>query len=111
MWRMLLIVGSLLFAVTCFGSGLFLGLLGRTQHAYNLRYEEERDLVVPLVNADPAFSEIQINQLSSGGIFLTGEVPTQADLDRFTAEVTRLLGQPRVQKGIIAVSVRRLRPR
>jgi len=107
MGRLRLIAGCLIAAGVIFGSGFLLGWAFGNRGTYQMRYEEERDAVAPLINADPAFSGVQIHVRSSGGIYLSGEVPSKADLDRFTSQVTWVLGEPRARIALIGVSAQK----
>ena len=96
--RGLVVVGWLLSCTLCFGCGLAYGLLRGTGEAYGRRYDEERDRVVPVLSADPAFARVALGPRSDGGISLSGEVPSQADLDRLRAQVARQVGEPRARE-------------
>ncbi|MDY3558524.1 hypothetical protein R5W23_005644 [Gemmata sp. JC673] len=110
MWRRVwLIAGTGLVLGMCFGCGLMAGLLGGTRKAYHLRYLEEREAVAPILKADPAFAGIELCERSSGGIYLMGEVPTPADVERLRVQVLRTVGEPRSREVMLNVSVRRSR--
>jgi hypothetical protein len=75
-------------------SGVLCGLLAE-QGAYHRRYLEECEALAPLLADDPAFTSIEIWELSSGGAHLFGEVATQADLLRLRKAVIHAVGESR----------------
>jgi hypothetical protein len=60
----------------CFCSGLGGGLLFNELSDYRSRFDEESRLLAPILGADPAFAEVEIRPLSSGGAHL---IPSLGD--------------------------------
>ena len=60
------------------------------------RYEQERELVAPVLAADPAFGRIMTVDFPVAGICLSGPVETRDDYNRLRAAMIRLFGEPRV---------------
>jgi hypothetical protein len=99
----------------CFGYGVvfILGAIvggclsnGVTRIALNQlsrvkQYEDERDAVAPVLARDPAFKDVHIGELSVGGIWMTGSVPTTADKNRLKELVMRALGEPRATELVV----------
>ena len=100
------ISAALLGLGSCFCIGLFLGDLRGEGGANYRRYVEERTVVHAEIAGDPAFAGVRIERLSSGGAYLSGEIATQADLQRLRAAIARVLGEPRAEKMTYAVDVR-----
>lgn len=106
MWRRVLtITGGLFVLGLCFGSGLLAGMIAGNRQVYHSRYLEEREVVAPLLAADPAFVNIELCERSSGGIYLVGQVPTAADFERLRLQVARTVGERRSVEVLLGVSV------
>lgn len=105
MWRRaFLVAGGLVALGLCFGCGLLAGLIAGSVQANQRRYHEEKEAIGPILAADPAFAGVELRPLSDGGIYLTGEVPAAADLERLENQVVRAVGEPRSRR-VLAVSV------
>lgn len=70
------------------------------------QYLEECDVVAPVPAADPAFARFELDEMSSGGVFLTGSGPAQADLDRLQEEVAWAVGESRARVTVSGVEVK-----
>jgi hypothetical protein len=68
------------------------------------QYEEERDAVVPAIAKDPAFKAVDVSEESSGGVYISGYVRTDADKKRLQAIVTRAIGEQRAAR-VMGISV------
>jgi hypothetical protein len=104
--RILLGVSLLLSFGCCFGSGLFFGIMRGERFGYNRQYQQERELIEPILAKDPAFAAVEIHIRSNGGIFLSGEVPTTEDSARLRELVVRAVGEPRAKEILLAVHSR-----
>jgi hypothetical protein len=104
---LLLVTGGLLALGFCAGSGFILGLLRGVGSAYHRQYLEEREALAPVLAGDPAFAGVEIREFSGGGAYLSGEVPTAADLDRLRVKVEHAIGARRAREALTAVGVRR----
>jgi hypothetical protein len=70
------------FRFACFvalGAGFVAGILRGIMDAYHHRYLESREAVAPVLAAEPAFAGVELSMRSSGGISLTGRVPTGSE--------------------------------
>jgi hypothetical protein len=100
------------FACLLLGFGLLLpaaGLVGIIIDGFSNnhhRYLEEGDAIARLVAADPAFSEIEILEDSRGGVYLSGDVATPADLARLRSAVVQAIGEGQAQKAMSGVGVK-----
>jgi hypothetical protein len=106
-WMLFVILMALLGFGSCFSVGLFLGEIRGEGGARYRRYLEERAIVHAAIAGDPAFAGVTIERQSSGGAYLSGEIATQAELQRLRSVVARVLGEPRADKMTNAVYVRR----
>ncbi|QDV38491.1 hypothetical protein [Tautonia plasticadhaerens] len=88
-----------------FGIGWAVGGLQGETNAYHRRFLDDRALLKPILAADPAFSGVEIEELSIGAASLSGEVDSAEDLDRLRAEVIRVFGESRVEEIMDGVSV------
>lgn len=109
--RLSLIAGCILAFGLFFGTGLLTGfvaghLVGQLQTRHT-QYEEERDFVAPIITANPTFSNVRIGERSVGGIWLVGEVDSQADLELLRSQMLKALGELRVTDVMDAVSVKK----
>ena len=104
---LLLVTGLLLSFGFCLSSGVIVGLLGGERGAYHRRYLQERAAVEPALAGDPAFAEVQVGERSDGGVYLLGEVPTPADMERLGAVVTHAIGERRAKVAMCGVGVKR----
>jgi hypothetical protein len=104
--RPLILASVAVFGLSCsFCSGLVGGLLISTGGGYSSRYEEEFRAMTPIL-ADPAFGEVEIHARSGGGIYLSGVVQTEPNLERLRAQVARALGERRSNEATGDVQVR-----
>lgn len=101
--RKFLIVAALLLAGLCFAIGLVAGNRG----AYHRRYLEERGVIAPIINNDPIFAGVEVEERSDGGVYLIGWVDTSADLDRLRASVVRAVGEARANEICMNVDIGR----
>ncbi len=90
---LLLVTGSILALAFCAGAGFLVGAIVGEGGSYHRRYLEERDLLAPALTVDPAFARVEIFERSNGGVFLVGEVPSAADLERLRGVVVRAIGE------------------
>jgi hypothetical protein len=94
------------FFVGCVFGGVICGILvrlGADSLHYHNRYLEERDAVELAIQKDRAFRAVQIYEKSDGGIFMDGDVPTAADLERFRKHVTNAIGETRAREAMLCV--------
>jgi hypothetical protein len=103
----LLVTGSLLALTFCFGAGVFAGALLGEEGSYHRRYREERDVLTPVLGADPAFAGVEVRERSDGGAYLVGEVPTAADLERLRVVAVRAIGEAWAKEALPPVLVKR----
>ena len=82
----------------CTAAALLAGFLAGERQAYQRRYREERQEIAPLLTEDPAFANVRLEEYSGGGAYLTGEVPTPADLERLRKAVARAVGDGRSRR-------------
>jgi hypothetical protein len=90
------LVGALLGAVV---GGTVCGVLtrlGADSLHYHIRYLKERRAVEPVLQKDPAFKAVEIDEYSAGGILLSGSVPSDSDKKRLEDAVARAIGEYRV---------------
>jgi hypothetical protein len=105
--RPFVLAGAIILVLgSCFSCGLVLGLTTATLVSHRMRYDEECRSVVPILAADPAFTEVELREQSAGGITLSGVVPAEADLERLRGQVARALGERRGKEVTRGVSVR-----
>lgn len=91
----------------CFFAGLFIGLIrGETGEQFR-QYLHERRLLDTEIRRDPAFASIAIERRSDGGAYLSGELADPLDLERLRKVVSHVLGEPRTDETISAVTIRR----
>ena len=96
MWRkVVLILGTVIICCLCFGCGLTIGLFSGMVQYHQQRYVEEREVVAPVLASDPAFSRVELEQRSTGGILLFGAVPTLNDKDRLRDMLVHAVGERR----------------
>lgn len=88
-----------------FSLGVITTELRTESRAYNKQYHEERTLIEPLLASDPVFKEIKCHQRSNGGVYLTGGVRKQEDLDRLHKQIIRFVGERRASEIMLAVDV------
>ncbi len=74
-----------------------LGFLQGGAQIDRARTAEERELLAPVLAADPAFKDVTLEKNSSGGVYLSGSVPTAADSDRLRALVVKQIGEAWLQ--------------
>lgn len=84
--------------------GFCAGGMWEDRRMYRSKFERDRDVLSPVLAADPAFSKVRIHPNSGGGIDLEGEVPTAADGERLRAAFVRLFGETQLWR--ISVMVR-----
>lgn len=98
--------GELLFAVVVtFAVGCFCGALWNSSRTQHRQYEKERNLIAPVLASDPAFARVKIHENSAGGAFLEGPVPSAKDLGQLRAKLIQVLGEPKTEFLLRAVSV------
>jgi len=92
--RIVLLIGTLAGThalVASFAWGL--GFLARGAHMDRERTAEDRDLLAPILAADPAFKNVTLEKMSSGGVNIQGDVPTEADRERLEKLVAARIGE------------------
>jgi hypothetical protein len=105
--RVLLVAGSALALGFCLCAGVVLGLLGGERGAYHRRFLEEQEAIMPLLAGDATFAGVQVHEYSAGGVWLSGEVPTEEDLARLQAGIMRAVGERRASEVMHGIDVRR----
>lgn len=103
--KILLVTGFLISLGFCTCSGAAVGLLGGELGAYYRRYLADKDRISPLLAADPAFADVDVQGNLAGEAFLTGKVPTDADRSRLLSVIGQAVGQQRARDMLIAVDV------
>src|SRR4029078_7799134 len=88
-YRMLALAGGFLVLGFCVGCGGIIGVLLGERWTYHRRYLDEHRILSAAIAGDPAFVSVQIEEFSDGGAYLIGEVPSQSDLERLSALVTK----------------------
>ena len=108
MLKRLLIVGGLVFShATMFFAGRIVGEAIGSWGVLDRRFEHERTLIEPVLDADPAFSSVEVAMSSyDGSAYLSGEVRGPPDLDSLRSEMLRIFGESRINDLIYAVSIR-----
>ena len=103
--RILLLTGFLLLLgfFTC--SGAAVGILGGELGAYYRRYLEDKELISPLLAADPAFAGLEVWGNMGGQAFLVGRVPTTEDRSRLLSILGQAVGQQRARDLLHGVGV------
>jgi hypothetical protein len=86
-----------------FAAGLLAGWVAHAVKGQALihheQYERERDLVEPILRADPAFSGVKMSQSSSGDIYFVGMTSLNpADRSRLRELIAHELGKPRADE-------------
>jgi hypothetical protein len=74
-------------------AGFFLGTMSTEARIDRRRTAEETEALAPILAGDPAFKDVQILKLSSGGVQLSGTVPTSSARERLRAQVMKALGE------------------
>ena len=100
------IVLCILIQGAIFGIGFLIGAITGENGSAHRRYLTEEGVMAPIIQADPAFTEIEILQGCDGSLSLGGEVPTPADLDRLKGQVIRVVGEPRSMEVMRPVQVK-----
>jgi hypothetical protein len=72
------------------------GQFAAVHREFERRYEAERELVAPVLAADPAFRRLVTVNFPVAGICLAGPVDNWSDYNRLRAEMLRLFGEPRI---------------
>jgi len=91
-----LLCGMLIGSAVGLYAGCEYGQFRALHNDYERRYEEERQLVAPILAADAAFLRIVTVNFPVAGICLAGYVPSQKDYDRLREKIIRLFGESRV---------------
>jgi len=92
--------------LVCGGTvGFFSGGIWGQMDLYRRQYDEEKSVVEPILAGDAAYRELEIEQKSDGGIWLSGSVPTQEDYDRLAAALQIELGRGRTEEIMRGVDV------
>jgi hypothetical protein len=81
-----------------FGCGFLVGLLRGEQDVYHRRYLEEKELIEPILTADPIFKVVEIHQSSDGGVWLSGQLPALEDRERLRRQLIPVVGKSRVNR-------------
>jgi hypothetical protein len=103
--RALAIVSGLLLVIVCSVAALLLGAVGGERGAYHRRYLEEREVLAPVLASNPAFSGVELNERSRGGVDLVGEVGSPDDMERLRDAVTRAVGEARAKEMLLGMRV------
>lgn len=105
-WWILLVTEGTLVLVLVAGAGFVLGELSGLQGAYHRHYlSEQRDLE-SVLKGDPAFSRIHINEFGGGGVYLSGDVSTDAELATLRSRVELAIGTRRAARAMDGVRVK-----
>jgi hypothetical protein len=83
--------------------GFCAGALWEGQRMSRSKFERDRDVMAPVLAADPAFSRVEIHPNSAGGIELEGEVPTTADGERLRAAFVQRFGETQLWRMSVLV--------
>lgn len=84
-----------------FGGTVFLaiaaviGIVAKERWTYHQRYLYESRIVAPILQQDPSFANLEISEVSNGGINLSGTVPTAVDKQRLGDLISKNLGEHR----------------
>ncbi len=104
----LLIALCVLIQGIIFGIGFLTGaVIGESGFAHR-HYLKEEGVITPVIQADPAFTEIEVLEGCDGSLSLGGEVQTSADLDRLQSQVIRALGESRSVEVMRPVQVKQV---
>jgi hypothetical protein len=99
-------VGWLLIGIA-FGSSCawFIGGHAGEVRERHHRCDRERELVAPVLAADPAFGRVEVvdDTAPGGGLLLLGPVKNRDDRQRLRAKVAHLFGDPRADAALMLV--------
>ncbi len=85
--------------ILCLFLGLVAGLLFGTSDAYHRQFLQERQAMLTVLADDPAFSKIEIRELSSGGMYLLGDVEPD-DMPRLRTLTIQAIGRSRADNAL-----------
>lgn len=85
------ILGGIVFLTIAIG----IGIAAKERWIYHRSYLLERRIMAPLLQQDPSFANLEISEVSSGGINLSGTVPTAVDKQRLGDLISKNLGEHR----------------
>jgi hypothetical protein len=102
---LLVLAGCCLAFGICFASGLFVAILLGENDAYHRRYFVEKNIIDPILAADPAFARVEALEKSDGGVGLAGAVRDARDQARLRRAVVQAFGEPRAEELMRAVGV------
>ncbi len=100
------IVLCILIQGAIFGIGFLFGALFGENGSAHRHYLKEEGLITPVIDADPAFQEVEVLQGCDGSLSLGGEVETPVDLDRLQSQVIRALAESRSAEMLRPVQVK-----
>lgn len=102
---MLLRITKVIAAIICLFVAYMAGGLSGERGAYHKQYIHEVDLISPILIEDPDFSNVEVREYSGGGVYLIGYVSSVEVLSRLRAKVAYLLGKPRSDDIVRAISI------
>ena len=85
-------------------AGLVTLYIGEVRERHQ-RCDREREIIAPVLSADPAFGRIEMvdDTAPGSGLLLLGPVATSEDRARLRAEVVRKFGEPRADAILMLV--------
>jgi hypothetical protein len=92
------------------GAGCIAGALFSSMNEYSRQSQMEFELVSPILSHDPAYSSLRIERLSSGGISISGHVPSEEDRERLKADCYHLFGERRAKEICQTIDIRNPTP-
>lgn len=104
-WLLIVASGGLILILLT-SAGFVLGLLNGERAAYHRRYLEERRDLATVLESDPAFARIQIYEYSGGGVHLSGNVSTDAQLVALRNRVELAIGTSRAKQAMDDIRVK-----
>ena len=101
LWVFAIVVSSTI-SFAC-GGAITAVVIGRNAKAENFEYE--RDETLKIVQSDPAFSGVEINEASRGGIWVSGKLKTSDDYNRFASLIRLTFGKKHSGRILSGLSV------
>jgi hypothetical protein len=97
LWNRLFFLGLGLALLTLSGvAGFCLGTAAGQYSEKLNRFEFEKERIASILAADPVFAKVEpIMYTGNGQLYLQGEVPTRADLERLRSKMVSILGTVR----------------
>lgn len=102
--RLLITISVVVLLVVSTTAAFIIGALLTERRFYHRQYLEEREIVAPIIASDDVFRDIELYEVSSGGIGLMGNVPTDETKQRLFDEVAEAIGKKRADELTLGIS-------